>query len=173
MAFNSLVAMREQGLFLRKVARRAMNRDLNKGWNAWFDFLDSLEEDARQQRVMAAVVHRYLNKNVSAALNTWIGQLRELQRQRNLLRRAAHPCGPRERERDGHERPHGRRCLKTCWLIAPHMRLPGLFVGGGGKSVFSRYLRVIGRWRTLLGRLSTYFEPNPSPWGRAMSKKPF
>ena len=79
MAFNSMVAMREQGLFLRRVARRAMNRDLNKGWNEWFDYLDSLDEDARQQRVMAAVVHRYLNKSVSAALNTWIGQLRELQ----------------------------------------------------------------------------------------------
>ena len=48
MAFNSWVAMREQGLFLRKVARRAMNRDLNKGWNAWFDFLDSLDAEMRE-----------------------------------------------------------------------------------------------------------------------------
>ena len=27
-----------------------------------------------------------------------------------------------------------------------------------GKSLFSRYMRVIGRWRRLVGRISTYFE---------------
>ena len=43
----------------------------------------------------------------------------------------------------------------------------------GGKSLFSRCLRVIGRWTILLGSFSTYFEPDPRPWGRVMSKKPF
>ena len=42
-----------------------------------------------------------------------------------------------------------------------------------GKSLFSRYLRVIGRCTTLLGRISTYFELGTRSWGRAMSKKPF
>ena len=92
MAFNSWIEMREQGLMLRRMARRAKNRDLLKGWNSWFDFLDGMEEEARQKRVMAAVVHRYLNKGVSAALNKWTAEWRELQRQKNLLRRAAHPC---------------------------------------------------------------------------------
>ena len=42
-----------------------------------------------------------------------------------------------------------------------------------GKSMFSRYLRVIGRWRRLLGRISTYLELGTRSWGRVMSKKPF
>ena len=32
MAYNSWVEMREQGLFLRRLAKRGLNRDLNKGW---------------------------------------------------------------------------------------------------------------------------------------------
>ena len=42
-----------------------------------------------------------------------------------------------------------------------------------GKSLFSRYLKVIGRWRRLVGRISTYFELGTRSWGRVMSKKPF
>ena len=32
MAYNSWVEMREQGLFLRRIAKRSLNRDLSKGW---------------------------------------------------------------------------------------------------------------------------------------------
>ena len=42
----------------------------------------------------------------------------------------------------------------------------------GGKSQFSVCLRVIGRWATLLGSFSSYFEPNLSSWSRVMSNKP-
>ena len=83
MAFNSWVEMREQGLFLRKLAKRACNRDLNKGWNSWLEYLDDLDEQARQRRVMDSVVRRYLNKDISRCLNQWTFLWRE--RQRHLM----------------------------------------------------------------------------------------
>ena len=52
MAYNSWVAMREQALFLKALGKRALNRDLNKGWNSWFDYLDDQEE-----RLYAETLH--------------------------------------------------------------------------------------------------------------------
>ena len=40
---------------------------------------------------------------------------------------------------------------------------------GGGKSLFSRYLRVTGGWRKLLASFSTNLDPNPTSWCRAMA----
>ena len=42
-----------------------------------------------------------------------------------------------------------------------------------GQSLFSRYMRIIARWRRLVGIISTYFELGTRSWGRVMSKKPF
>ena len=39
--------------------------------------------------------------------------------------------------------------------------------------MFSRYLRVTGRWRKMLGSLSIYFDPDPTSWCRVMVKKLF
>lgn len=83
--------MREEQLFLRRLAKRALNRDLNKGWHGWLAYLDDCEEGARQLRVMDAVVKRFLNKGISMALNQWTMLWRERQRVTKLMRRASSP----------------------------------------------------------------------------------
>ena len=55
----------------------------------------------------------------------------------------------------------GGRGVKLIWL----------FQVFGGKLMFFRYLRVIGRCRKLLGRFPTYSDPCTRPWCRAMAEK--
>ena len=55
--------------------------------SSWMEYLDDLEEAARQERVAGAVVRRFLNRHVSMALNQWTGLWKERQRFKYLARR--------------------------------------------------------------------------------------
>ena len=51
------------------------------------EYLDDLEEAARQGRVMASVVRRFLQRGMTMALNQWTGLWKERQRFKQLARR--------------------------------------------------------------------------------------
>ena len=58
--------------------------------------------------------------------------------------------------------------VKFFWIVRLYA---GLFfqLFGGKKRMFSKYLRVTGRWRKMLGSFPTCFDPNVTLWCRVMA----
>ena len=97
------------------------------------DYLDDLEEQARQMRVMDAVVRRYLNKGMTMALNQWTHVWREMQRIKTLVRRMGKDGGVGKAWRQWKGVAE-----QNAWLKG----VAGRFKGGTSKA-FNRWLEML------------------------------